>query len=291
MKKIERPIMEKIELLLTSKHRQRQFKADASFVKDGIGKPVIIFNHGFKGFKDWGPFHLVAEKFAEAGFVFIKMNFSHNGTTLDYPYDFADLEAFAQNNFSIELDDTGVLVDYLFSGDSAIPKEEIDLNKLFIVGHSRGGAHVILKANEDSRIKAVATWAAVNNLESWHSKEQIEQWKNAGRIFIHNSRTNQNMPMDFQLVENFIQNQERLQVPDAVNNLHIPMLSVHGTDDPTVPVEAVKQIGLWNPKVDIKIIEGAGHTFGGTHPFEGNKLPGDLEKVVDLTVTFFQGIV
>lgn len=290
MKKIERLIMEKIDLLLTSKHSQRSFKADASFLKNGISKPVIIFNHGFKGFKDWGPFHLVAEKFAEAGFVFIKMNFSHNGTTLDKPYDFADLEAFAQNNFSIELDDTGVLIDYLFSEKSALPNEEIDLNKLFIVGHSRGGAHVILKANEDTRIKAVTTWAAVNNLESWHSKEEIGHWKKVGRIFIHNSRTNQEMPLDFQLVENYIENKDRLQVPVAVKNLKVPMLSIHGSDDPTVPVAAVQQIGSWNPNVKVEIIENAGHTFGGTHPYFDNELPGDLEKVIGLTVDFFKKI-
>ena len=282
--------MEKIDISLVSKHNGRNFKADARLVKDGLPKPVIIFNHGFKGFKDWGPFDLVAEKFAQSGFVFVKMNFSHNGITLDHPNDFTDLEAFAQNNFSIELDDTGVLIDYLFSENSVLPKEEINLQKLFIVGHSRGGASVILKSNEEPRIKAVTTWAAVNNLESWHSREEIEHWKKAGRIYIHNGRTNQEMPLDFQLVENFIANKNRLQVPEAVQTLQIPMLSIHGSDDPTVPVAAVKQIGSWNPKANIEIIEGAGHTFGGTHPFEGDKLPGDLEKVTDLTISFFGSI-
>jgi dienelactone hydrolase len=280
--------MEKIDITLTSLHNNRKFMSDANFLADGHKKPAIIFNHGFKGFKDWGPFNIVARKFAQAGFVFIKMNFSHNGVTLENPNEFADLEAFAQNNFCKELDDTGVLIDYLFSGNSAIPHEEIDTSRLYIMGHSRGGAHVILKANEDDRIKACATWAAVNNLETWHSKDQIEQWKKVGRIFMHNSRTNQNMPMDFQLVENFIGNKDRLQVPDAVKNIRIPMLSIHGTDDPTVSVEAVKQIGDWNPAVKVEIIEGAGHTFGGTHPFEGQELPADLERVIELTIDFFK---
>ena len=211
--------MEKVDISLISKHNSRPFKADATFIKSGTKKPAIIFNHGFKGFKDWGPFNIVASKFAEAGFVFIKMNFSHNGVTLEKPNEFADLEAFAQNNFSIELDDTGVLIDELFDGKTSIPGEEIDLDKLYIMGHSRGGAHVILKASEDSRIKKVVTWAAVNNLETWHSREEIEQWKKVGRIYIHNSRTNQEMPLDYQLVDNFVENKERLQVPDAVKSL------------------------------------------------------------------------
>ena len=37
---------------------------------------VILFAHGFKGFKDWGHWHLIAQAFAEAGYLFIKFNFS-----------------------------------------------------------------------------------------------------------------------------------------------------------------------------------------------------------------------
>jgi len=40
--------------------------------------PMIIFVHGFKGFKDWGTHHLVADYFSNNGFNFLKFNFSHN---------------------------------------------------------------------------------------------------------------------------------------------------------------------------------------------------------------------
>ena len=69
--------MKNIEFTLESKFNRRKFRADATFLPDDHAKPVILFNHGFKGFKDWGPFNLMASKFAEAGFVFIKMNFSY----------------------------------------------------------------------------------------------------------------------------------------------------------------------------------------------------------------------
>ena len=282
--------MVKLDIQLTSKHNDRKFMADASFVKNGQPKPIVIFNHGFKGFKDWGPFGLIANKFAEAGFIFVKMNFSHNGISEDDPNEFNDLEAFAMNNFSKELDDTGVLIDHLSNDSAPIESTEMDLHKLFIVGHSRGGASAILKANEDSRIKAVTTWAAVNNLQTWHSREELDHWKKNGRIYILNSRTNQQMPLDFQLVENFIDNRERLQVPEAVKAMKIPMLAIHGSDDPTVPVQTVKEIGSWNSSVEIKIIPGAGHTFGGSHPFEYSALPPDLQKTVDYTINFFQQI-
>jgi len=283
--------MEKIDIELTSLHNDRKFMADATFIGDNVEKPVIIFNHGFKGFKDWGPFNLVARLFAEEGFVFIKVNFSHNGVTLENPTEFADLEAFATNNFSMELDDTGVLIDALFAGSTPIPSEEMDLSRLFIIGHSRGGASAILKAGEDSRIKAVVTWAAVNNLESWHSKNELDYWKTKGRIHIHNARTNQEMPMDYQIVENYLANKERLQVPEAVKTMSIPMLSIHGSEDPTVPVDAVREIGSWNSSVVVEVIPGANHTFGGGHPFEGSELPPDLNKVIQLSSDFFNKAV
>ncbi len=265
--------MEYKQFTLTSKHHQRKFLADARYLKNSLPKPVIIFNHGFKGFKDWGHFNLVSEFFANRGFIFIKMNFSHNGTTLEIPTAFADLEAFANNNFCIELDDTGVLIDALFTGLTPVPKEEMDLNNLFLIGHSRGGGHVILKAKEDQRVKGIVTWAAVNNLETWHTTEELEYWKRVGTIYVHNSRTNQEMPMHYQIVENYRANRERLQIPEAIKTLKIPVLVMHGTDDQTVDAEAARMLKRWNPAVALDIMDGADHTFGGTHPWKRNSLP------------------
>lgn len=43
--------------------------------------PLILYAHGFNGFKDWGNGDLMARYFTDAGFHFLKFNFSHNGTT------------------------------------------------------------------------------------------------------------------------------------------------------------------------------------------------------------------
>ena len=265
--------MEYKQFTLKSKHHQRKFLADVRYEKNGQAKPVVIFNHGFKGFKDWGHFNLVSEFFAKRGFVFVKMNFSHNGTTVETPVDFVDFEAFANNNFSIELDDTGVLIDALFGDDVPVPAEEMDLAHLFLIGHSRGGGHVILKACEDDRVKGIVTWAAVSDLETWHTPEELEYWKSVGTVYVHNSRTNQDMPMHYQIVENYLANKDRLQIPEAMKSLKIPVLALHGTDDQTVDVEAARMLKKWNPSIELDIMEGADHTFGGTHPWKKNSLP------------------
>ena len=35
-------------------------------------QPVVVFVHGFKGFKDWGHFQKVGEEFAKKGFAFVE---------------------------------------------------------------------------------------------------------------------------------------------------------------------------------------------------------------------------
>ena len=118
----------------------KPFLAD-TFVPDNKEKlPLVIFCHGYKGYKDWGAWNLMAEKFAENGFFFVKFNFSHNGTTLEKPSDFADLESFGENNYSKELSDLEFVLHY-FSQDGRVDAENISL-----IGHSRGGGIAIIKA-------------------------------------------------------------------------------------------------------------------------------------------------
>ena len=58
---------------------------------------LIIFCHGFMGFKDWGAWNLVQTFFVNQGFGFAKLNLSHNGGTVTEGFDFPDEEAFAKN--------------------------------------------------------------------------------------------------------------------------------------------------------------------------------------------------
>ena len=49
---------------------------DAFYNETGKPKPLVIFCHGYKGFKDWGSWNLVAETFKNEHFFFVKFNFS-----------------------------------------------------------------------------------------------------------------------------------------------------------------------------------------------------------------------
>src|SRR5690606_9945593 len=118
---------------------EREYKKpilwDAFFNATDTQKPLVIFCHGYKGFKDWGAWDVVAEAFAKADLFFVKFNFSHNGGTMNQPIDFPDLEAFAENNYSKELEDLDDLIKFLQSTSNPF-QAEINPNQLIIIGHS-----------------------------------------------------------------------------------------------------------------------------------------------------------
>ena len=118
----------------------------------------------------------MAEAFAEAGFFFIKFNFSHNGGTIEQPIDFPDLEAFGNNNYTKELYDLESVIDWICHNPEF--KKEADVNSINLLGHSRAGGIVTIKAEEDSRIKKVITLAGVSDFGSRTSTiGDLEQWK------------------------------------------------------------------------------------------------------------------
>ncbi|GAB3636576.1 hypothetical protein GCM10027422_21660 [Hymenobacter arcticus] len=277
-----------VDFTLTGPAHGRQFAADATYEPTGQPQPVVVFVHGFKGFKDWGHFNLLGRFFAEKGFVFVKLNLSHNGVVVGGSGDLEDLEAFGNNNFSLELDDLGQLIDALHTPRATpLPAAALDLRRLYLVGHSRGGALVLLKAAEDPRVTAVATWAAVADLHPRWPAAVLTQWQRDGVLQVPNARTGQQLPMYYQIVENFYQNPARLDLPALLPGLRQPLLLIHGDQDETVPVTAVHQLHAGQPTAEVLVVPGANHVFGGTHPWVESKLPPQVQLIAERTAAFF----
>ena len=261
---------------------------DATFKANAQAKQVVVFCHGFKGFKDWGPFNKIANHFADNDIVFVKFNFSFNGTTTNDPINFGDLKAFGNNNFCKELDDLSLVLDWIENCQEL--KGEIDTSKISLFGHSRGGSIVMLKTAEDRRVEKVISWASPSNfLERLPKKEKLAKWKELGVAYIYNGRTKQNMPMYFQFYENCIKFAKRLNIQNAVSKMSIPHLLVHGNDDPTVLLTEAVNIKSWNPNIVLHVIDGANHVLGGFHPYDLEKFPKDLQEAIDVTIKFLKG--
>src|SRR5688572_29264502 len=122
-------------------------------------QPLLIYAHGFNGFKDWGNFDLIAKQLCLAGFALVKFNFSHNGTSPAQPTEFVNLEAFGLNNYSKQLYDLEQVINWIADTENEFAFA-LKQDAMYLLGHSMGGGICILFANADARIKKLVTWAA-----------------------------------------------------------------------------------------------------------------------------------
>jgi pimeloyl-ACP methyl ester carboxylesterase len=240
---------------------------------------LIVFIHGYMGFKDWGCWNLVEKFYTDLGFGFSKFNMSHNGGTIESPIDFSDLDTFGENNYSKEVYDLQQVLNW-------IENQLVNLPEIFLIGHSRGGGIALLTASDD-RIRKISTWAAICDIEKrFPEGTQLKVWDTQGKRFVVNSRTKQKMPNNYSQYENFIENKDALNIEKACLNSTKTTFVVHGDLDTSVELEEGKKIATWL-KTRLFEIEDAEHTFGATHPWTKLDMPEHLQKVCEITCGFF----
>jgi len=240
-------------------------------------RPAVVIVHGFKGFKDWGMFPVLAARLARAGYTAVSFNMSGSG--IDDSGESAWPDRFSHNTFSAELADLGTVITALAAGELGVaPPTAIGL-----VGHSRGGGMSILQAARDQRVRALVTWAAISHVERYAGQEA--EWRARGHLVIENSRTRQQLPLYTDALDDIERNRGgSLDIRGAAARIAVPWLVVHGTADPTVPAaeaEALVQAS-GRASTQLVLVENAGHTFGATHPLKAE--PPELGQVIQQTV-------
>ena len=237
--------------------------ADLRMPDGAPARSAVVVVHGFKGFKDWGFFPHLSETLVADGHAVVTMNFSLNGIGSD-PTEFTELENFARNNLSRELDEVLAVVEAV-AGSEMLP---VPPRRIGLLGHSRGGGIAVLAAGESDRVNALVSWAAVADFDRWDEATR-EQWRREGRIHVLNGRTGQQMPLDLTLLEDFESHRDRLDVTAAAGRVAVPWLIAHGTDDPAVSLNDARALSDAAPHAELLVVPGAGHTFDVGHPFEG----------------------
>lgn len=253
--------------------------------------PVIIFCHGYKGYKDWGAWNLVAKEFANNNFFFLKFNFSHNGGTVENPIDFPDLNAFGNNNFTHELNDIERVLSFI--SENTEFSKNIDLTNIFLIGHSRGGGLCAIKASENKQIKGLITWAGVSNFKIRFNEgsQEFKEWKDKGVKYVENKRTKQQMPHFFQFYLDFKENEKRFNIQSAVQSLKIPFLVIHGDNDKSVLQNEGRDLHSWNKNSKFFSVKNGTHTFSSMHPWQELKLPKGLQLVTETSINFIKGFI
>lgn len=256
-----------------------QLVADVRIPEGPPPSSAVIVVHGFKGFKDWGFFPHVADAIAGDGHAVVSLNFSLNGIGSD-PLEFTDLDAFARNTFTRELDELHQLLEAV-SGTELLP---VSPRRVGLLGHSRGGGTAVLAAAEAERVEALVTWAGVSTFDRW-DEETLNEWRSAGRIHVLNARTGQQMPLDVSLLEDLEANRERLDVLAAAGRVRAPWLVLHGEEDAAVFPGEARRLAQAAPEARLHFVEGAGHTFEAVHPFAGE--PPELAEALRFTRAHF----
>lgn len=266
---------------------QEQFAVDLSYVESQEQKGVIVFCHGFKGFKDWGCWQMIANYFVQNGFAFLKFNFSHNGMGLEDSFEFTALDKFATNTLGKEMEDIKTVEQFIVN-ELPVILPIINTDKIFIIGHSKGGGSALLYCTQfETKIKKVCTWASPFDFHRTWNSNFIDKWRKEGVQYIKNARTNQMMPLNIEVLEDMKTNKEKYSLINASQKLKIPFLIIQGTNDEAVKMEEFNLLKKHFSNAKNHVILEANHVFGGSHPYLGTHLPEYTKELVLVTKDFF----
>jgi len=249
---------------------------------------VILFIHGFKGFKDWGPFPDMCEELSRAGFAVVAFNLSLNGVGKSMT-DFDRLDLFERETLTQDLLDTGSVIEAIKNKEIKSDKVILDSDRIGIIGHSRGGHTAVVAAAEYSNIQCLVSWSAVANYNERWTDKMISDWKNKGYTEISNARTGQIMKVGKIVYEDALENSDRLTAINRVKDLYIPCLFIAGKEDESVPFSDTVNLHKQCPSSDkeIRLIPRAGHTFNTAHPFEEEDFSQKFNEVLEFTEGWF----
>lgn len=251
--------------------------------------PVIIFLHGFKGFKDWGAFPDGCQALSKAGFAVLAVNFSLNGVGENMT-EFDQLDLFARETLSQDLDDVGSVIKALHNGEIAASDSSLDVENIGVIGHSRGGHTAVAAAAAYPQIKSLVTWSAVADYNARWSEKMIKDWEEKGVTEIKNGRTGQMMPVKKVVYKDAIENADRLMAVKRVQEIEVPALFVHSKGDDAVPYSEAEKLFAHckSEHKELKLIPDSGHTFDTSHPFNDQEFPEAFADVLNTTGNWFQ---
>ncbi len=251
-------------------------------VPEAFNGQLILFMHGFMGYKDWGCWNLVEKYFVDHGFGFCKYNASHNGGTIKNRIDFSDLDAFSVNSYYKEYIDSLSVISWI--------KETVSRCKtISLIGHSRGAGIALLHSNNKD-ICSIVSWAGMSNMaKRFPSGDDLKKWKAEDVRFNLNSRTKQQMPNKYIQFEEYSLHKELLNIELKCKNSTKPTLLIHGNADTSVPIDEGYELAKWlNTK--LHIIENGNHTFESKQPWTNKEIPFQMLQVCEITKIFLEKI-
>ena len=179
-----------------------------------------IFAHCFTCSSSLGAVRNISRALTNHGFGVVRFDFTGLGRSEG---------EFADSYFSANVDDLIAVNDFL--------KENYKAPSL-LVGHSLGGAAVLVAASKLENIKAVATVGApstVSHVKHLFSHD-IEDIKNKGRVEVNIGGR------PFKIDEEFVSDFDKTDLPEVVKSLRKPLLILHSPVDAIVGIKNAEQL-------------------------------------------------
>ncbi len=234
---------------------------------------LLVFVHGYKGFKDWGSFPLWAEYFAQSGIAFLSFNFSHNGIGISEVDVLDDENGFSENRFSFELLDIKAVFNKIEAD------EILNLLPISIMAHSRGGGVSQVFVAENPVVRNLILMASVSDF-SKRFPWDVEIWKRDGVAYVTNARTGQKLPHKYAFYQDYLDNNDRFDLAQARTKIACPTFVAIGDSDPAIPLWEAENIAAEIAQSTLKIYPETDHVFGAKHPYLAKELPQKVEELL-----------
>lgn len=246
----------------------------------GDPRPGVVICHGFKGFKDWGFFPIIAHRLAQTGLAVATFNFTGSGVGPDGE-SFSEPDRFSRATPTRDQWDLALVWDRL--RDGALVDGMPPPTRLGLFGHSRGGATAIVHAAQHRECAALVTWAAISSYHRW-GRETVRKWRADGKVDIVNARTGEILPLFTDYLDDLEAHGDALDPVVAAPRVAAPWLIVQGNVDEAVKVHEAEQLRAAADagRTSLFVIEGGSHTLGARHPWAGSTP--QFDTAMDATV-------
>lgn len=181
-----------------------------------------IFAHCFSCHSNYKAVGNITRKLTEAGFGVLKFDFTGLGQSEG---------EFSESHFSANISDL-LAVNQFMIEDNRTPS--------LLIGHSLGGAAVIMAASQLDNIKAVATINAPATVEhvTRHFSHQFQESAEKGEVEINIGGR------PFKINQEFVDDFSKTDLPAITKKLRKPILIMHSPIDDTVNIDEAQKIYL-----------------------------------------------
>ncbi len=238
----------------------------STHLPEGDASGVVIIVHGYMGFKEYGMFPWLASRICEGGAIVHRINLSHAGMT--HGQGAFDDAAFRRGTWDAAVEDilrvTGAVHQGVLAGQG---------KGIVLLGHSRGGSSCLLAAGRHGHDELMQMMCGIVSVSApaslrRFSDEALEVLASGQPFVLPSNRTGQQLHVDPVWLETQLEDPERHDLLSLVGEIIVPMVLIHGADDPTVaPSDAVSLASANPTKAKVHIIEGADHVFQTPNPF------------------------